>query len=293
MGPLTPSTPTVPVPASSTTSDWRGFMTDDLKTDPVVTSWAEKASHKDVPAVLKAYAHLSKKMGDAVLLPGKEAKPEEIQEVRQRLYDAGIFVAPPKKPEEYGLQKPESLPDGVHWSPELATKFAQALHKHGVPQAAVGDLLPLYLEAIGGASATLKTDFETGMTELRREFGDKFEERMELSTRMSGGIFKTPEEVALFEQIGLGNDPRFLGPMMRLAGLAAQDSSYLEALPVTGGQISGEAARTELGKIMSDKTHPDYAGYWSQDKTVMKKVEDLYKRAYGTDKVTIGQGISV
>lgn len=101
-------------------SDWRGHLTDDLKADPVVSGWAEKASEKDIPSIIKGYAHAQKRMGSAINLPGKDAKPEELTALRSKLYESGVFAAPPVKPEEYGLADPGNLPEGVRFSPELA-----------------------------------------------------------------------------------------------------------------------------------------------------------------------------
>jgi hypothetical protein len=57
--------------------------------------------------------------------------------------------------------------------------------------------------------------------------------------------------------------------------------------------MSGDDVRSELAKIMSDKTHPDYDGYRRQDPKVMAKVADMYKRVYGAGIVPIGAGIKV
>ena len=279
--------------ASSTTAEWRPFLTEELKADPVVSGWAEKASEKDIPALIKSYAHVQKRMGSAINLPGKDAKPEEVQALRQKLYEAGVFTAPPAQPDEYGLTKPDALPEGVQWNEALAGKFAAALHKHGVPKAAVADLLPLYLDAVGGSAGAIQSDRESGLTVLKQEFGEQFDERMELATRMAGGIFKSEEELALFNRLGLANDPRFLGPMLRLSALAAQDSSFIESLPVQGGQITGESATAEYAKVLNDTSHPHYEGFRRGDKAALAYVDDLYRRAYGTQKVSLDQGVSV
>ena len=284
--------PASPPPAPST-SEWRTYLTDELKADPVVGKWAEKATEKDVPALIKGYANLFTKQGSAIHLPAKDAKPEEVQALRTKLYEAGVFQAPPAKPEEYELTKPETVPAGVYWSDELAGKFASALHKHGVPKSALEDLLPLYTEAVGGAALASKITKEEGMAALKTEFGSAFDERMELATRMSKGIFKTEEEVAFYERIGLANDPRYLGPMLRHAALAAQDSSYVDALPEEGGAMSGEEVREEMARIMSDKTHPMYEGYRRRDPKVEAYVDNLYRKAYGTKKVNMDEGIRI
>lgn len=272
-------------------TDWRTFVTDDLKADPVVAGFVEKASEKDIPSLIKSYAHATKRLGSALSLPGKDAKPEELQGLRQRLYDAGIFERPPGNPEDYGIAKPETLPEGLAWNDELATKFATTLHKHGVPKAAAGDLLTLYTEAMTGVASALKTDREATLAALRQEHGDQFDERKELAARMIPAIFKTPDEVQWAESLGLGDHPGFLSLLMRLAPLAAQDSSFLAEVRRPGGQKSGEEVRAELAKIMTDPQHPQHAGWKRGDKAALAYVDELYKQAYGSGPVPVGEQV--
>jgi hypothetical protein len=279
-----------PITPSATSSDWRPFITDELKADPVVAGWAEKASEKDIPSLLKTHAHLNKRMGSAINLPGADAKPEDVAALRERLYQAGVFAAPPKTPAEYGLAPPEALPKGVNWSPELAEKFATVLHKHGVPKAAVADLLPVYLEGIAGASQLVQADRESGMAKLRQDFGDQFDMRFEAAARMLPGIFTNPEEMALYDQLGLSNDARFLGPLMRLSALAMQDSSFLDSLPVSAGQITGDAATEEYARILNDKTHPMYEAFRRRDPKAEAYVDALYRKAHGNQRVQLDAG---
>ena len=281
----TPIAPVSPV-VSSPSSDWRTYLNDELKADPIVSSWAEKASEKDIPALIKSYANASKRMGSAINLPGKDAKPEDVQALRAKLYEAGVFQAPPADPKEYGLVKPADLPEGLQWSDELSGKFATALHKHGVPKAALADLLPLYMEAIGGTTAALKVDRETALAALKSKYGEKYDERVEMVKRMMGGILQTPDELAFMEQTGLADHPKFLSVLLRLAPLAMQDSSFIDSLPRQGGEISGEKAKEEYAKIISDPTHPMYEGYRRRDPKVESYITELYRSAYGNGKVT-------
>lgn len=286
----TPTPTPSPTPAPA---DWRTHLTDDLKADPVVTSWAEKASEKDVPSLIKGYAHASKRMGSAINLPGKDAKPEEITALKTKLYEAGVLTAPPANPKDYGLIKPENLPEGLQWSDELSGKFATALHKHGVPKEALADLLPLYMEAIGGSAKSLQVNREESLAQLKGEFGEKYDERVEMVKRMMPGIFKTPEELEFAESTGLADHPAFLGPMLRLASLAMQDSSFIDSLPHAGGEISGDDAQAELTKIMNDKTHPLYDDFKMGGKKSNDYINDYYRRAYGSGKVPIGKGVTI
>jgi len=271
---------------SSAPADWRTFMTDDLKADPVVSDWAGKASEKDVPSLIKGYANIFKQQGSKISLPGKDAKPEEMTALKAKLIEAGVMPRPIADPKEYAITKPENLPAGVQWSDELSTKLATTLHKYQVPKEAVADLMALHMESLGGTTGSFAGDTATVMAELKAEHGEKFDERKELATRLIGEIFKTDEEAALANKLGLGENARFVSLLMRLAPLAQQDSSFMESLSVKGGEMSGEAARDEYAKVMSDPKHPQYEGFKKGTKEALAYVDNLYKQSYGNAPVT-------
>jgi hypothetical protein len=246
----------------------------------------EKASEKDIPSLVKGYAHLSKRMGSAINLPGKDAKPEEMTALKAKLIEAGVMPKPIGDPKDYAITKPENLPAGVQWSDELSTKLATTLHKYQVPKEAVADLMALHMESLGGTTGSFAGDTATVMAELKAEHGEKFDERKELATRLIGEIFKTDEEAALANKLGLGENARFVSLLMRLAPLAQQDSSFMESLSVKGGEMSGEAARDEYAKVMSDPKHPQYEGFKKGTKEALAYVDNLYKQSYGNAPVT-------
>ncbi len=271
-------------------NDWRPFLTDELKGDPVVAGFAEKASEKDIGALIKTTAHMNKRLGTAVNFPGKDANPADVQSFREKVYESGAFARPPGSPGDYQLKKPDDLPEGFGWSDDLAGKYATILHKHGIPKEAVGDLMPLLLESLTGQSDGIKVDKEASMAELRREHGAHFEERQELVKRMMKGLVRDDAELAILEQSGLADHPKFLSVLMRLAPLAAQDSTFMSTIQRTGGEIPGDEARAEYAKILNDKTHPMHEGLMRGDPKVDAYLTDLYQRAYGTGQVPIGGG---
>jgi len=275
----------MPLPA-----DLQPFVTEDLKADPVAWPVLEKMTEKDAASVLKSYGHAQHRLGRAVILPGK---PEEAEAWRKenlpRLYQAGALSPPPSKPEEYEIAKPADLPEGLTWNDEAAKELGTILHKHGVSKAAVADLLSLHTKMLVGQHNGLKTSLEAAEAALKQEHGDKYDERYEAASRLAAQLFKTEGEVAFYEQLGIANDPRFLGPIMRLAPLAMQDTSFIRDLNRPSGGASAEEVRAEVAKIMTDKTHAMYAGYHARDPKVMAHIDALYKKLPGADeKVVIG-----
>jgi len=207
-----------------------------------------------------------------------------------KLYSAGILEAPPSNPEGYDLKKPESLPEGLTWSDENAKALATTLHKWGIPKSAVPELMDLHTRALLGIGETLKTNYDNTMIELKKEHGDKFDERMETSKRLTAMILKSPEEVAFLERTGLADHPTFLNILMRLAPLAQSDSSFVADMNrgrAGGGEMTGDEVRTKWAAVASNAKDPKYDRYWAGDPAIQKEIDEDYKKAYGTGTVTI------
>lgn len=248
---------------------------------------------KDLPSFVKTAFDAHREVGARI--PVKtDGKPESIQAWRKehlpKLYQSGILEAPPATPEEYEINKPPDLPDEM-WSKENAAEFQRVLHKHHIPKSAMADLVALHAKTVTGANDILKTSMDEGLKALKSEFGDKYDERAEMANRLAKTIFKTPEELDFYERVGLGNHPGFLGVLMRLAPLAMSDSSFVKDARIGGA--SGEDVRDEVSRIMSDPKHEMYEGYRRNDRKVMRYIDDLYKKAYGTGTQDISGGILV
>lgn len=241
---------------------------------------------KDWPTFAKTALDAHREVGARVRIPGKDAKPEDVTAFKTRLIESGILPAPLKSPDEYGLVKPDTLPDGLEWNEEGAKKLAAILHKHGAPKALAGEILALKQELELGRLQSLKVSREDGEKQLKAEHGTHYDERKEAAGRLASMIFKSEEELAFFEKLGLGNHPAFLSVMMRLAPLAQQDSTFLHDLN-RGGGSSGADVKAKLQDIMTNPQNPDHKLYWQKDKATLEKVEKMYKAAYGEGKVEL------
>lgn len=233
---------------------------------------------KDLAALAKGYVESQREIGRRERVPGKDAKPEELQAFRARLVERGVLPTPVASPQDYGIARPETVPEAL-WNPELADSLASILHKHGIPKEAAPELLALHEQAITGSQNMLKTSEEQGMAALKAEHGEKFEERFEMAKRFVGMIFKTPEEVAFADVTGLSNSPLFLGPLLRLAPYAQQDSSFLQEIGRPSGGMSTEEAVKEHTRVQTDPTHPQYEGYRKGDPKALAYVDSLYRQS--------------
>lgn len=78
--------------------------------------WLSKREIKDAKAAAKLAHEQSKLLGNAIRIPGKDAKPEEIAAYEEKL---GV----PKTAEEYAFELPKDLPPELPYDAERATEF--------------------------------------------------------------------------------------------------------------------------------------------------------------------------
>ena len=59
-----------------------------------------------------------------------------------------------------------------------------------------------------------------------------------------------------------------------------------------GSSPAGDAVRAELSDIMTNTANPLHAGYWKNDSTVMRKIDQKYKAAFGGNTVDLSDGLT-
>lgn len=250
---------------------------------------------KDLPAFAKRAFDTHREVGSRIPLKVDKTNAEAVATWRKenlpKLYEAGVLERPPASAKDYKIAKPEKMPDGLAWSDERAGKMAEVAFKHGISPAAIPDLMALHEEALGSVldqvqeiSKTTEAEAETA---LRREFPTDYEQRQEQAKRLTKLLFKSEEELRLYEDTGLANSPTFLGVLMRLAPLAASDSSM--GLRMTEGTLTREEVQSQLADIISNVNNPKHKLYMMGDPATLEFVDSLYKKIPGgTEKVVIG-----
>lgn len=244
----------------------------------------------DIGTALRRSYEAHREVGARIPIKVDKTKPEAVETWRKehlgKLYDAGVLSAPPKAVEEYEIKKPDDVDEKL-WSADHAKKLGEVLLKHGVPKSAVPELLALHNERVAGVNQTLKATYEEGVASLKTEWGARYDEVMEKCKRFTPAIFKTPEEVAFFEETGLGNHPLFLGPLSRLADRAGNDTSIIPNAGAAGGGMTREEVFAEVADIMNNQNNKWYKLYRSGDKAANDYVDSLYKKIEGADKQVV------
>lgn len=97
----------------------------ELADEPDTREWLSKRELKDAKAISKLAHEQAKLLGNAIRIPGKDAKPEEIAAYREKL---GV----PSKADDYSFEVPKDLPPELPYDGERATQFKSFAHEIGL-----------------------------------------------------------------------------------------------------------------------------------------------------------------
>lgn len=223
---------------------------------------------KDLPSLVKSYLHAQKMVGaDKVVIPGKNATPEQWNEVFNKL---GL----PKK-EEYKLNKGDKAVLGD----EFYAKAAELGHEMGIlPHQMQGFISKLEVDASNKSSNQQKLAQEAqaeSINNLKKEWGDAFEAKIHNAKEVLEK-FGDDEIKNYIRESGLGNEPKIVKFLAKIG------SSLQEARVIDGKADAGTPAdlQSHLDGILKDKNHP----YWNKDNighaAAAKEVEQLFAKLH-------------
>lgn len=247
----------------SSAPDWREGIDKDLI--PVVEKFTSPAE------VVKSYAELQKKLGNAIVPPAEGATPEEIEAFQ-------IQRGRPKTPEDYKLEAPDlsDVGDGIKYNEDLE-KFARSLfHRAGLNQSEAVMLFNGYNEFQLAAAEQMAEDdgaaMEKAKTELEAEWGSDYDANMDFANRSLELFFgKEARKLVLADGILVGSHPIFA------RGLAEIGRRIGEArLPI--GEADDESRQTLEERLTELQARGDY---WTNPK-IQTEVRAINDQLHGT-----------
>ena len=257
--PAAPVAPTTPEPETKWMTD--AGLSEDLQANPSITKF------KSAEAMGHSYLELQKTLGaDKVALPGKDAKPEEMNTFYNRL-------GRPDKVEGYELSDWEP-PKDVPWSMDNTSKMLEKMHARGLSKAQAQGLLADQAELAEAqwyehGENVVKSRDQT-VADLKKKYGAAFEPK-----RVAGknaalalieklGLSENPFEQKLPDGRLVGDLPGMVEVMMQFGEDVAEDAGSGPGARTT--RTPGEAQNelnamlgdTEKYKILTDVSHPEH-----------------------------------
>lgn len=239
------------------------YFPEDLRSEKTLHKFKGKDQAEVLGKLAKSYVHLEKWQ-----IPGEGATAEEKAAYHRRL---GI----PEKVADYSSALKPEVPEGVPWTPEIQTQFAEFAHAEGLTPAQATKVLNFYLSRAGQGIDVQKTntaeDLKKATDGLKSKWNAGYERNVGLVHRAVEEYGK-PEfsemlDSVVIDGVKLGNHPAML------EFLAWHGEQRLE-----GGYLAGDSlltttasAQAELSAILDDSKHP----YWQGDKASIAKVQKL------------------
>ncbi len=245
---------------------WTESLPDELKPT------AETLKRYKTPVELMRGLHQANVLlgskANAVVVPNEQSKPEEVAAFRKAL---GV----PDKPEDYGVKKPEKLPEGVTWNEPRTNDYLGVLHKHNASPALVRELLGMQMvdqEALVKMQGENEGAFvQQSLAQLQKDWGVDFMKNV-----------KSAEAVVnhYAERTGISvNHPAMAFPEV-LKFIASIHADYMsEGKRIEGGGITGNDPAVEAKRIQTDEQHPMHKRYQNGEPTAVEHVRGLLKRA--------------
>ncbi len=215
---------------------WRAQLPDDLKENE------EMKKYNTLGDLGKAHIQAISGMKGMVRVPGKDAKPEDLQAFRKA-------VGVPEKPDAYQFDA-KQLPEGVKIDDDMVSWFRTVAHKADLnPDQAKILYNSFYDRTVGGIVAQTKALAEGKKKledDLKRELGDKYNESIAHARKVVFEI--APEGLAKYlEDTGLGNHPLMTKLFIKVGSMIKEDS-----VGKTGA--GGEKKTLISGEIHYDKS---------------------------------------
>lgn len=254
---------------SSTSSNWTSSLPEDIRDNPVFSKY------KNSEEALRGFLAVQPLIGaDKIILPSKDAKPEEWHE---RVFDR---LGRPKDPKEYPIPTDLQIPEDLPIDDKLIENFRLEAHKLGIlPQQFQGIYKWFMNENISryndhnALSTKTRDDAET---KLRTEWGAAYGQNLALARKVLDS-FGDKDLGGWLTKHGLNNDPSFVKMMAKVG--QSMSEGQLVGKP-RGLTKTPEEAKEEINRIKSDEkssyrdaNHPDHV-------QAVEHMGLLYKLAY-------------
>jgi hypothetical protein len=220
----------------------------------------------DIGALAKSYVHAQQMVGaDKIALPGKSATDDEWGQVYAKL-------GRPESPDGYELAY-NNVPEDAEMDDGMVSWFKETAHRAGMNAQQAQVMLDAYNEMTFGQAETMGAELQARVDEiesdLRKEFGNAFDDRMNLANGVLAE-FGNPEitEVQLADGTMLGDNPEIIR-MLANMGVYLRErvgEDTLEGVKTSGG-VTPSDAMTKLSELTApntpywDSRHPEHQWY--------------------------------
>lgn len=264
--PVSSAAGTNPPPASEGLypNDWRVGLPKELQEDASIKKF------NDIPSLAGAYVNLQKLVGkEKLTVPDKHASEEDWKNLYHKL---GV----PQDLKDYAINAPE----GVAIDPEFISKFKEQSHAFGVLPQQAQKMLNWFGEVNKTAEASAKEMFKANQDKavqgLQAEWGDAFQTKISRAYKVSEK-FGGKDFIDFMDKTGLGNDTRMIKFLAGLGEEMSKEGTIVDAKTGVHAPLTPADAKSEIDKIMGDKSHPYFDKTHPGNKMAIDEVNRLFQ----------------
>jgi hypothetical protein len=234
----TPPAAAPAAPSGSAEAKWWASFTDET-----MRGYAETKNFPSPEEAVRSYSNLEKLLGqkaNAVMLPGADAKPEELA----AFYDK---LGRPAKPDNY------PVPDALKEDPVIKA-FAAKAHELGLPakqfEGVMGFVAEQSKALLDAKTGQTQAAQDAELAELKRDNpGLKYDQLLEHGRRAVRSLgIETPDLTKIEGALGTRKMIELLGKI----GASNGESPFVEG-DAPGGAPSAEAARLQIASYQKDQ----------------------------------------
>lgn len=248
--------------------NWKQGLPKEFQDDPAL-----KVVH-DIPSLAKGYLHAQKMIGaDKIVIPSKHATDEDWNAVYQKL---GL----PQELKDYAVKTPE----GTDYNPQFIEKFKEFAHKSGVMPKQAEGLLSWYSQTLKSQNEEILTSQkQANATEwdgLKKQWGAAFDNNV-LEAQMAFKTFADEETTKFLNESGLATNPKLVALFAKIGAATKEDTLQPPGKRTNiAAPLDPAAAKQEIGKIMSDSSHPYFNKQHANHQAAVAEVSRLNEFAF-------------
>lgn len=230
--------PQVPEPADIAITKWKDYLPEDLKKTELV------ANSKNIVDFAGQAINAQKMIGSRIPLPKDTDDENAWNEVYNKL-------GRPNAPEGYKIERPQD--SKYEYNEALEKQFLAEAHKAGLNNKQANALAKWQMEKYAADKAADEQAIASATEQLKREWGNKYDERISGMQRIIGEYEGTyPGLIAAIDTAGIGNNPAFIKFFHDIVeGLI--EGNAPGGTPGDSGIVTAATAKAEVDKLMADK----------------------------------------
>ena len=262
------------------------FYKDGKPTDAFLNAIPE--THKTARALLNKYPdmeNLAKGLEGLQYLAGQKGFEKPADDAPQSVKDAFSakmreLIGVPAKAEDYGITKPDKMPEGMTWDEESAKGFAELALKNNMSKeqvkAAIEFQTQLVSKQMEAYAVQQAKQLDEARATLRQTYGSDLNKAIAKAQGAAEwlGLGQKNEDGSFNIDPSLGNNPKLIMALNKIADKIGE--SNLNPGTSVSARVTLEEQARELGKKASEAQMKgnlsDYKTYSSQQKEIFERL---------------------